>query len=62
MDQKVDMNYVRSMFDLTGKVAIITGGAGALGEAIAQGYAAYGADVVVTDLAELLGHDHEEKS
>jgi gluconate 5-dehydrogenase len=42
------MKYVRGMFDLSGKVAIITGGAGALGEAIAQGYAAYGADVVVT--------------
>ncbi len=48
MDHTVDMKYVRGMFDLTGKVAIITGGAGALGEAIAQGYAAYGADVVVT--------------
>ena len=36
------------MFDLSDKVAIITGGAGALGEAIAQGLAAYGADIVVT--------------
>lgn len=48
VDQTVNLNYVKSMFDLTGKVAIITGGAGALGEAIAQGLAAYGADVVVT--------------
>jgi len=48
LDQTVSIDYVKKMFDLTGKVAIITGGAGALGEAIAQGLAAYGADVVVT--------------
>jgi NAD(P)-dependent dehydrogenase (short-subunit alcohol dehydrogenase family) len=44
----VNIDQVKNMFDLTGKVAIITGGAGALGEAIAQGLAAYGCDVVVT--------------
>jgi gluconate 5-dehydrogenase len=48
VDQTVNLDFVKKMFNLTGKVAIITGGAGALGEAIAQGYAAYGADVVVT--------------
>lgn len=48
VDQAVNLDYVKKMFDLTGKVAIVTGGAGALGEAIAQGLAAYGADVVVT--------------
>ena len=48
MDQTVNLEHVKKMFDLSGKVAIITGGAGALGEAIAQGLAAYGADVVVT--------------
>jgi len=48
LNQTVSIDYVKKMFDLTGKVAIITGGAGALGEAIAQGFAAYGADVVVT--------------
>jgi NAD(P)-dependent dehydrogenase (short-subunit alcohol dehydrogenase family) len=45
---QVNLDYVKKMFDLTGKVAIITGGAGALGEAMAQGLAAYGCDVVVT--------------
>ena len=48
MDINVNLDYVKNMFDLTGKVAIVTGGAGALGEALAQGLAAYGADVVVT--------------
>ena len=48
VDQTVHLDSVKKMFDLTGKVAIVTGGAGALGEAIALGLAAYGADVVVT--------------
>jgi len=48
VEQVVNLDYVKSMFDLKGKVAIITGGAGAIGEAIAQGLAVYGADVVVT--------------
>ena len=48
MEQTVNLDLVRKMFDLTGKVAIVTGGAGALGEALALGLAAYGADVVVT--------------
>ena len=34
--------------DLTGKVAVITGGSGGLGHAIAIGFAKHGADVVVT--------------
>jgi gluconate 5-dehydrogenase len=48
MDSRIDLNYVRNMFSLAGKVAIVTGGAGALGQAIAQGLAVYGADIVVT--------------
>lgn len=39
---------LKKLFSLEGKVAIVTGGAGALGEAICEGLAAYGADVVVT--------------
>ena len=34
--------------DLTGKVAVITGGSGGLGHAIAIGFAKHGADIVVT--------------
>jgi gluconate 5-dehydrogenase len=37
-----------NLFDLTGKVAIVTGGAGSLGKAMALGLAKYGADIVVT--------------
>jgi gluconate 5-dehydrogenase len=44
----VNLDFVKRMFDLEGQVAIVTGGAGALGQAIAQGLAVYGADVVVT--------------
>ena len=47
MESRIDLNYVRNMFSLADKVAIVTGGAGALGQAIAQGLAVHGADVVV---------------
>lgn len=39
---------IKNLFDLTGKVAVVTGGAGALGHAVAKGLALYGAKVVVT--------------
>jgi NAD(P)-dependent dehydrogenase (short-subunit alcohol dehydrogenase family) len=39
---------IRGLFDLTGKVAIVTGGSGAFGHDAAKGLAAYGASVVVT--------------
>lgn len=39
-------------FDLNGKTAIVTGGAGAIGSAVAQGLAEHGADVAVLDLQE----------
>lgn len=43
------MHY-RKLFDLTGQVALITGGAGALGSEMARGLAQYGCDIVVVDL------------
>ena len=43
-----NLNEIRNMFDLREQVAVVTGGAGALGKAVAKGLAAYGADVVVT--------------
>jgi gluconate 5-dehydrogenase len=49
MDREVwSLEKIRDLFDLTGKVAIVTGGSGAFGQAAARGLAAFGADVVIT--------------
>ncbi|MEW6425613.1 MAG: glucose 1-dehydrogenase [Bacillota bacterium] len=48
MRVKKGIEEIKKLFDLTGKVAVITGGAGGFGRAVAVGLAAYGADVVVT--------------
>jgi NAD(P)-dependent dehydrogenase (short-subunit alcohol dehydrogenase family) len=40
----------RNLFDLSGRVAIVTGAARGLGRAIAEGYAEYGAAVALVDL------------
>jgi gluconate 5-dehydrogenase len=49
MDREVwSLDKIRGLFDLTGKVAIVTGGSGAFGQAAAKGLAAFGADVVIT--------------
>ncbi len=39
---------IKNLFDLKGKVAIVTGGSGGFGKAVSIGLAAHGADVVVT--------------
>lgn len=45
-----DLSRVATLFDLSGKTALVTGAASGLGRAIAIGLAAYGADVVTADI------------
>ncbi|MBT5050979.1 MAG: SDR family oxidoreductase [Rhodospirillaceae bacterium] len=39
-----------SLFDLTGKVAVVTGGPGIIGTRVCHGLAAFGADVAIVDI------------
>jgi NAD(P)-dependent dehydrogenase (short-subunit alcohol dehydrogenase family) len=48
MRTKMGIEEIKNMFDLKGKVAVVTGGSGGAGKAISVGLALYGADVVVT--------------
>lgn len=48
------MRQVSSLFDLSGKVAIVTGAAGGLGAGMAAGLAGAGADIVLVDRKEPL--------
>ncbi|MDP2014504.1 MAG: SDR family NAD(P)-dependent oxidoreductase, partial [Actinomycetota bacterium] len=41
------MSYLDGLFDLTGKVVVITGGSRGLGKEMAYGCAQAGADVVI---------------
>ena len=47
--ERMPEEKVAGLFDLEGKAALISGGGGALGGAIARGLALYGADVAVAD-------------
>jgi NAD(P)-dependent dehydrogenase (short-subunit alcohol dehydrogenase family) len=48
----MNADRLRSLFDLSGRTAIITGGTRGIGSALAQGYLAAGANVVVTGRSE----------
>jgi NAD(P)-dependent dehydrogenase (short-subunit alcohol dehydrogenase family) len=54
----------RDLFDLTGRVAVVTGGSRGIGRAIVHGYAAAGADVVIAsrklDACEQVAREVEE--
>jgi len=43
---------IPKLMDLSGKVAVVTGGQRGIGKAIAMGLADFGADVVIADIAE----------
>ena len=43
---------IGTQFDLTGRVALVTGGSKGLGKAMARGFAAAGADVVISSRSE----------
>jgi hypothetical protein len=57
---------IRERFDLTGKVAVVTGGSRGLGRAIVEGYARAGADVVIAsrkfDACEALAAEVERET
>lgn len=50
-DIKVPDN-IQDLFNMTGCLSIVTGGASGLGEAIALGLAAYGSDILLMDMNE----------
>jgi NAD(P)-dependent dehydrogenase (short-subunit alcohol dehydrogenase family) len=51
MNPSTSFNY-RNLFDLSGRVALVVGGGSGIGQAGAEGMAAFGAHVVVADIVE----------
>ena len=52
----------KKLFDLTGKTAIVTGGAGGIGQACCEMLAAFGANVVVSDYNQRLQKKRRNQS
>ena len=52
-----DSGQVHNMFDLSGKVALITGGATGLGKAFGEALAEYGADIAIADIDDSTAHE-----
>jgi NAD(P)-dependent dehydrogenase (short-subunit alcohol dehydrogenase family) len=44
------VDELKKLFDLTGKVAVVTGAGGTLGHALCKGLAVYGADIAGWDM------------
>lgn len=51
-EQSVPPGYANALFDLSGRVAVVTGGGSGLGAAMAIGFAQLGVTVVVADVNE----------
>ena len=47
----------RGMFDLSGRVAVVTGGGYGIGRSICEAMAEFGADVAIADIKEELAHE-----
>src|SRR5918997_3349912 len=57
LTERKPMFDYRSMFDLSGKSALVVGAGSGIGEASAHGLAAFGAEVVCADVAAVAAED-----
>ena len=51
------MDYFKDLFDLSGEIAIVTGGASGIGKGISQGLACFGAKVIILDIDQKKGQE-----